>query len=202
MKFPSVSLSVNDATTAKELLIQYVNKLNEKVWKSKSTELKTVLKEEVSELENEKKLLEFRAETDRKNMIEIIGKAKNVAEKANVKELNLTAMQGNANVNSGDMLFFLGTKALDAQIDNLSNKPITMPTRYYEVERILAALKKLPEFNVDIKSYRYLQPPSEPLTKDKPKRVLILAIGFFLGIMLGCIGSLIFCNYLTSNNEK
>ena len=202
VKFPSVSLSVNDATTAKELLIQYVDKLNAKVWKSKSTELKTVLKEEVAELENEMKLLEFRAETDRKNAIEVIGKAKNVAEKANVKELNLTAMQGNANVNSGDMLFFLGTKALDAQIDNLINKPITMPTRYYEVERMLTELKKLPEFKVDIKSYRYLQAPNEPLTKDRPKRVLLLAVGFFLGIMLGCIGSLIFCNYRTSNNEK
>ena len=202
IKFPSVSLSVNDATTAKELLIQYVDKLNAKVWRSKSAELKTILKEEVAELENEKKLLEFRAETDRKKAIEIIGKAKNVAEKANIKELNLTAMQGNANVNSGDMLFFLGTKALDAQIDNLVNKPVTMPTRYYEVERMLTELKKLPEFKVDIKSYRYLQAPNEPLTKDRPKRVLLLAVGFFLGIMLGCIGSLIFCNYRTSNNEK
>ena len=202
IKFPSVSLSVNDATTAKELLIQYVDKLNAKVWRSKSAELKTILKEEVAELENEKKLLEFRAETDRKNAIEVIGKAKNVAEKANLKELNLTAMQGNANVNSGDMLFFLGTKALDAQIDNLVNKPVTMPTRYYEVERMLTELKKLPEFKVDIKSYRYLQAPNEPLTKDRPKRVLLLAVGFFLGIMLGCIGSLIFCNYRTSNNEK
>ena len=191
IKFPSVSLSVNDATTAKELLIQYVDKLNAKVWKSKSTELKTILKEEVAELENEKKLLEFRAETDRKNAIEVIGKAKNVAEKANVKELNLTAMQGNANVNSGDMLFFLGTKALDAQIDNLVNKPVTMPTRYYEVVRMLVELKKLPEFKVDIKSYRYLQAPSEPLTKDKPKRALILVLGAILGMILGCITVLI-----------
>jgi len=200
VKFPSVSLSVNDATTAKELLVQYVNKLNAKVWKSKSTELKTILKEEIAELENEKRLLEFRAETDRKNMIEIIGKAKNVAEKANVKELNLTAMQGNANVNSGDMLFFLGTKALDAQIDNLINKPITMPTRYYEVERMLAALKKLPEFKVDIKSYRYLQAPSEPLTKDKPKQALIMVGGALFGFMVSVFYIMIFFSFKKKNN--
>ena len=142
-------------------------------------------------MENEKDLLEFRAETDRKNMIEIVGKAKNIAEKANIKESNLTAMQGNANVNSGDMMFFLGTKALDAQIDNLVNKPVTMPTRYYEVVRMLVELKKLPEFKVDIKSYRYLQAPSEPLTKDKPKRALILVLGAILGMILGCITVLI-----------
>lgn len=190
IKFPSISLSTNTATSAKEQLIQYVDKLNDKVWKSKITELHAVLKEEVAELENEKKLLEFRADTDRKNAIEIIRKAKNVAEKANVKELNFTAMQGNANVNSGDMLFFLGTKALDAQIDNLTNKPITMPTRYYEVAHMLAELKKLPEFKVDIKSYRYLQAPSEPLTKDKPKHALILVLGVILGMVFGAIGAL------------
>ncbi|ACQ93654.1 lipopolysaccharide biosynthesis protein [Tolumonas auensis DSM 9187] len=191
VKFPSVSLSVNDATTAKELLIQYVDKLNAKVWKSKSTELKTILKEEVAELENEKKLLEFRAETDRNNSIDIIRKAKSVAEKANIKELNLSAMQGNANVSSRDMLFFLGTKALDAQIDNLVNKPVTMPVRYYEVERMLTELKKLPEFKVDIKSYRYLQAPSEPLTRDGPKRTLIIVVSFLFGMILSCIAILI-----------
>lgn len=191
VKFPSVSLSANNPEMAKSLLMQYVDKLNAKVWKSKVTELKTVLKEEVAELENEKRLLEFRAETDRKNAIEVISKARSVAERANLKELNLTAMQGNANVNSGDMLFFLGTKALDAQIDNLTNKPVTMPTRYYEVERMLAELKKLPEFKVDIKSYRYLQAPNEPLTKEKPKRALILVLGVILGVVLGCISVLI-----------
>lgn len=187
IKFPSISLSVSDAATAKELLTKYVDKLNEKVWKSKSTELKIVLKEEVAELENEKKLLEFRAETDRNNSIDITRKAKSVAEKANIKELNLSAMQGNANVSSRDMLFFLGTKALDAQIDNLVNKPVTMPVRYYEVERMLTELKKLPEFNVDIKSYRYLQAPSEPLTKDKPKSILILVLGVAFGVIIGAI---------------
>lgn len=192
IQFTSVSLSVNTASTAKELLTQYVDKLNAKVWKSKITELKTVLKEEVAELENEKKLLEFRAETDRKNAIEIIGKAKSVAEKANIKELNLTAMQGNANVNSGDMLFFLGTKALDAQIDNLVNKSVTMPTRYYEVERMLVELKKLPEFKIDINSYRYLQAPDEPLTKDKPKIAIILVLGFIFGLVFSSAGVVIF----------
>lgn len=187
IKFPSVSLSANRADIAQELLTQYVDKLNEKVWKSKTTELKTVLKEEVSELENEKKLLEFRAETERKNAIEIIGKAKNVAEKANIKDLNLTAMKGNANVNSGDMLFFLGTKALDAQIDNLVNKPVTMPTRYYEVDRMLAELKKLPALEFNIKSYRYLQTPNEPLTRNEPKRVLVLVLGVIVGLIIGVV---------------
>ena len=46
----------------------------------------------------------------------------NIAEKANIKDFSIGAMQGNVNVNSSDMLFFLGTKALDAQIDNLTKE--------------------------------------------------------------------------------
>ena len=111
-------------------------------------------------------------------------------------------MQGNANVSSRDMLFFLGTKALDAQIDNLINKPVTMPMRYYEVERMLTALKKLPEFKVDIKSYRYLQAPSEPLTKDKPKSIVIIVISFLLGMMLGCGGVLASEFFQVSSRSK
>lgn len=200
IKFPSVSLSVNDATTAKELLIQYIDKLNAKVWKSKNAELKTILKEEVSELENEKKLLEFRAETDRNNSIDIIRKAKSVAEKANIKELNLSAMQGNANVSSRDMLFFLGTKALDAQIDNLVNKPVTMPTRYYEVDRMLTELKKLPEFNVDIKSYRYLQAPNKPIRRDSPQKMFIMAVGLLVGLLLSF--SFVYIIQITRNSFR
>lgn len=66
-----------------------------------------------------------------------------------------------------------------------------MPTRYYEVGRMLTELKKLPEFNVDIKSYRYLQAPSEPLTKNKPKEILLLILGAVLGIIFSCIGILV-----------
>lgn len=187
IKFPSISLSANNSASAKELLESYVEKLNDKVWKSKRLELNTVIKEEIAELENEKTLLEFRAETERKNSIEVITKARRVAEKANIKELNLSAMQGNANVNSGDMLFFLGTKALDAQIDNLVNKPNTMSTRYYEVTRILKVLNKIPEFSEDIKSYRYLQAPNKSMQRDSPNRVVIMLFGFGSGFFIGFI---------------
>lgn len=77
-----------------------------------------------------------------------------------------------------------------------------MPTRYYEVERMLAALKKLPEFNVDIKSYRYLQAPSEPLTKDKPQKVLILVLGFLLGIIMCSLLVLLLAVFKNTNSIR
>lgn len=97
-------------------------------------------------------------------------------------------MQGNANVNRTDMLFFLGTKALDAQIDNWTSKPLILPVRYYQIEQILSEIKALPSLkNLNVKSYRYLMSPSEPITKDKPKKALILIIGFVSGVFIGFI---------------
>lgn len=125
------------------------------------------------------------------NSIEISRNAKNIAEKANIKDFNMNAIQGNANVAQTDMLFFLGTKALDAQLDNLVNKPSILPVRYYQIEQILAELRQLPSLkNINAKSYRYLMSPREPVTKDKPKKALILVLGAVLG---ACSESLWLC---------
>ncbi|HHF2066417.1 TPA: hypothetical protein ACPJKA_001888, partial [Haemophilus influenzae] len=36
----------------------------------------------------------------------------------------------------------------------------------------------------DVKTYYYLSSPDYPVVKDNPKRSLILAIGFIIGILL------------------
>lgn len=41
--------------------------------------------------------------------------------------------------------------------------------------------------------------PDEPVTKDKPKKSLILVLGLILGFMLGCFGALI--NQKFKNND-
>lgn len=188
IKYSSISLSFNNDKKAKDLLQQYVDLINKRVWGNKEKELKSILEEQVSDLQNEQQLIRFRVESERSNAIQLVEKAKNIAEKANIRDFSIGAMQGNANVNSSDMLFFLGTKALDAQIDNLTNKPVTLPVRYYEIERILNELKKLPELKFsNVKSYRYLHEPNQPYTLDKPKRTIILFLGAFIGMALGLV---------------
>ena len=189
---PYVTLSASNAPEAKVLLEKYLSKVNEQVWQERIKELNTVLEQEVADLTHEKERIVFNAETHRDNNIKMSENARNIAEKANIKDFNMTAIQGNANVDRTDMLFFLGTKALDAQIDNLISKPLVLPVRYYQIEKILAEIKVLPSLkNLNVKSYRYLMSPSEPVTKDKPVRTLILALGFFAGVAIGCIIALI-----------
>ncbi|NCB80000.1 MAG: hypothetical protein EOM41_08615 [Bacilli bacterium] len=190
----SISLSADSAQTARALLEQYLNKINMVVWQDKINELKAVVDLEVAELIHEKEFIKFAAQAYQDNNIKTSENARNIAEKANIKDFNINAIQGNANVDKTDMMFFLGTKALDAQIDNLKNKPLMLPVRYYQIERILTDLRAVSSTrNYNVKSYRYLMSPNEPVKKDKPKRVLILAagiiVGFIFGIVVVCISN-------------
>jgi len=186
--YPTVMLSADSASTAKKLLEQYIDLINKSVWQEKLTELNTVISQEITDLESEKKRIIFNAETQKNNDIKLSENAKNIAEKANIKDFNINAMQGNANVGKTGMLFFLGTKALDAQINNLTNKPLILPLRYYQIEKILSEIKSFSSIkDINVKGYRYLMSPSEPVKKDKPNKALIISVGLMFGIIIGVI---------------
>ena len=85
-----------------DLLQQYVDLINKRVWGNKEKELKSILEEQVSDLQNEQQLIRFKVESERSNAIQLLEKAKNIAEKANIRDFIIGAMQGNANVNSTD----------------------------------------------------------------------------------------------------
>lgn len=82
----------------------------------------------------------------------------------------------------------LGEKYLKAQIDVANEKGIVYPPRYYQIDFQLKQLEPLFEKAKDVtaKSYSYQASPDYPVNKDKPKKILILAIGFILGLFLSC----------------
>lgn len=86
------------------------------------------------------------------------------------------------------------TEAKKVQVENLTNAldiakntPVVYPANYYITDRQLFKLNKLAsqlELVEDVKTYYYLSSPDYPVVKDNPKRALILAIGFIIGILL------------------
>ncbi|WP_337120039.1 GNVR domain-containing protein, partial [Staphylococcus aureus] len=41
--------------------------------------------------------------------------------------------------------------------------------------------------DADFQTFRFLENIEQPITRDKPKRVLIVLIGAFLGVVLGVV---------------
>jgi LPS O-antigen subunit length determinant protein (WzzB/FepE family) len=52
-------------------------------------------------------------------------------------------------------------------------------------------LQAIPQEKVIFTSYQFLQSPSEPLYRDKPKRSLVIILAAFAGLMTGTIVALL-----------
>ena len=89
-------------------------------------------------------------------------------------------------LSDGSYLFMLGEKYLQAQVDTLKNAPLVYPLNYYNIEKqanLLNVLEKKVEKESAVSGYYYLSEPDYPVTKDKPKKGLIIVIGFVIGLI-------------------
>ncbi|MGO1191249.1 LPS O-antigen chain length determinant protein WzzB, partial [Vibrio casei] len=95
--------------------------------------------------------------------------------------------------NFGDKEIFpinLGADAIKAKVAALSklkNLSVIEP-RLEQLSSKLGQIEQLPiDKNVKFSAYRYLDQPERMVSKDKPKRILIIILGLFLGSMIGLI---------------
>lgn len=88
-------------------------------------------------------------------------------------------------------LFILGEKYITAQIDSIEQSNIIYPPKYYQIQEQITQLEalaqKFKEVKLETDAYTYLSSPDYPVVKDKPKRLLIIFIGFIFGLVLSII---------------
>ena len=89
----------------------------------------------------------------------------------------------------GTYLFMLGEKYLKAQIDVLKDSSVVYPPRYYQVSSLLSELEPLliKAKQAKANAFSYQASPDYPVVKDKPKKGLILVIGFIVGLILSIL---------------
>ncbi|KGQ47650.1 LPS O-antigen chain length determinant protein WzzB [Gallibacterium anatis] len=101
-------------------------------------------------------------------------------------------------------LFILGEKYITAQIDSIEQSNIIYPSKYYQIQEQITQLEalaqKFKEVKLETDAYTYLSSPDYPVVKDKPKRLLILAAGMLIGLILSIIYILLVNECL--NNRK
>ncbi|WP_176752441.1 LPS O-antigen chain length determinant protein WzzB [Pelistega sp. MC2] len=93
--------------------------------------------------------------------------------------------------NNNSALFMLGTKYLQAQLTAWENNPTIYPAAYYRHLQNIEGLKPILTVKPSGVVFDYLQTPSLPLMKDKPRKALILVAGALVGVILGCIAALV-----------
>lgn len=81
----------------------------------------------------------------------------------------------------------LGAKALDEKLKVLKEikEPEILNSALADTRQKLDSLKALPAEPVQFTPYHFLQSPEEPISRDKPKRSLVVALSLIGGLMLG-----------------
>lgn len=210
-----ISLTAENPALAQSLLKDYLNVLSTKAFRTDISAFQIAVNEKIKDLTFEYEVIGHNQVVYKNIQLRNLDKAYLTAQKAEIKEYSRAISLGDntaaiaANVLASDAkiplsdsqlsdssyLFMLGERYLKAQIDTLSNKSIIYPARYYEIERQLDALKpisdKLNSSKAMVVSINYLSSPDYPFNRDKPKRLIILLVGLFMGVLISIITILI-----------
>lgn len=192
--FYTVSFSVETAKQAEELLTNYIATVNQKISRSQYAELAGQINGKKQSIEKRMESLKSIALEQREEEIEDIKVALVIAEKADIQKPETAGVM---DLNRSN-LFLLGKDALEAMLTSIGKKPLVLDTKYYELQ---SQRIELEEFKIDDKNaqaFSYLKTPSEPVTRDKPKKALILILGMLVGGILGSavvLGKVAISNY-------
>lgn len=164
------------------LLTNYIKVIKEKVRKDALNNLQAVVNGKYNELVQQKRILEIQAKNKLLVERELSKFALDIAKAANVSQPIQT--------NSDKEIFgiSLGTKALAAKVtalESIKNLSVLEP-RLQQIDAKLEMLKDLEiDHSIQFQTFRFLENVEQPITRDKPKRALIVVLGTLLGGMLG-----------------
>lgn len=173
-------------TTTKEsssyLLTSYISFTESKVRQDAFSNLKAVINSKRNELIQQKRILESQAKAQLLVETERTKYAMEIAQAAGVEKPTQT---GNDKEIFGIELGSKGLKAKVKALDSLKNLNVIEP-RLLQINAKLNMLNNLEiDRTVDFQTFRYLENVEQPITRDKPKRALIVVLGTLLGGMLG-----------------
>ncbi|CAM2822174.1 LPS O-antigen chain length determinant protein WzzB [Vibrio neptunius] len=183
-KMTSYDISFQSTTSESSysLLVNYIKTIKVKAHQDALNNLEAMVAAKKDELVQQKRILETQA----KNRLLV------EADKARyaLSIANAAGVTQPIQTNSNNELFGidLGTKALEAKVkalESVKNLSVVEP----RLQQINAKLEMLENLKIDrsiqFQTFRFLENVEQPITRDKPKRALIVVLGTLLGVMLG-----------------
>ncbi len=195
----TLSFQSVDKASSLTLLNDYIQFVNQTLNQQLNANLISILTAKYGELAQQEKNLLQQAQLRLHVELERTQYALNIADAADIKQ----PVQ-----NLGEQELFainIGSRALKAKVDALKSiKDLSV------FEPRLAILQsKLSQFDLEtlsaetkwsVNGFYYLDQPEQPLTRDKPKRALIVVLGGLLGGMLGV--AIVLVRFAFRNEQK
>ena len=187
VSYYTIQASADSAQEAYKLLQGYLKDVNNQAVTLSLDEFDQNINTLLVSLKKEVNDIDFQKKAEKLDQIAYIQRDLTTAEQAGITDYR-SSKSGFDNAQSS-YKFLLGEKLLSAELRATKDAPIIYPFRYYEVKRQIDELEGMLRDNIQAQAYRYQMMPTEPLTKDKPKKALILVLGTLLGGILGTISA-------------
>lgn len=202
----TVSFSALTAEQARETLQDYLLDTNRRAIEIFDAEFKDALTASISTRKTEREMIERELVTKRRNWIDELTAALDTARAAGITNyMEGRAIDGSVIVELSERqrLFMLGETFLAAELKTAQESPIIFPVRYYEIADQLAMLEPMLDYQApEVMAFRYLLEPTLPLTRESPRRTLLVALGAILGLMLGILTALISGTVASSRAQR
>lgn len=205
-----ISFSAETPKDAQQYLTDFIQAVNDKTAQQSINDIQVEIQETINDLKYERDLFESSVKVQNAIRLDNLQNAYQTALLAGITDYvkaieKLEISDGVSGMLSSDAkiplsgsksdndpyLFMFGEKYLKAQIDSLQNHKVIYPQRYYQVQELLTKLelllKKIQSTEVKIQSFSYQAFPDYPISRDKPKRAIILALGFIAGLILSSL---------------
>ncbi|AHG22955.1 hypothetical protein Z042_21300 [Chania multitudinisentens RB-25] len=183
----TISMQADSATTAKQLLDNYIQVTNEKTFSVVNSEFLNSIQAWVNTLQKERQDIIFDVNAKRDAEIKALKSDLIIAQKSDLDNSPISGITyKNRNIESDTKYrFMLGEKILNAELQQLQQSEPSYPVRYYQIENELQQLAALKQKKANAQSYSYELTPLLPTQRDAPKRNVILVLGALLGLISG-----------------
>lgn len=177
----TLSFSGETAEKAQDRLVKYISFIQKGQVEQKNAELKSIWQNRINTLTTQYANIKADTIQDRLNMIRRTQYSLRISEAAGVeKPLE--------NLNTQDVFNIdLGSKALAEKLkilEEMKNPELLNPA-LGKIRLQLGSLKALDLNGVPFESFYTIDSPEEPVSRDRPKRPLIVVLATLLGGMLG-----------------
>lgn len=183
-----LSFSAETAEQAQEILSGYLSRINNLSFKLVDESFNNHLDAEILSRQTELANIEFKLATDRRYQIETLENALHAARLAEISDYVVARQMMGSTVielSNNSRLFMLGEKYLTAELETARDTPLVYPPDYYKMQRELEQLEPLRRYEIKTLSYSYQLPPTLPVKRDKPNRVLVVLLGALVGGFVG-----------------
>ncbi|KAB7684935.1 MULTISPECIES: LPS O-antigen chain length determinant protein WzzB [Plesiomonas] len=180
-----VTLPADNASQAQQLLRQYLVQSSQQAVQQSYADLEQQIAAQKASLADAMMASRSVAEVRRQTEIADIESSLLIAEKAGITKPELSAGMELKQNN----LFLLGSGPLSAMLQGIKTQPLVLSDKYYEQQTNLYSLEKYQPNSEQVLAFSYLKAASDPVTKDKPKKALILVLGALLGGIFGIVSA-------------